>query len=829
MGVIETEEAAKRLARVIVSDIEIYNKDKFHTGADLTARDRRRARALPLARRARATAVVHGGPRGPSGQPQEGSRSATSCRAVRRSEAQRRAGACSPAGEARSARRREGRRTDRPGSTTARRRGARSGRARTRAGGSDRRGAGTRTGGSHARTGPHHQRRARGGTGGALAIRTRRDHRYRRGGRASGTRDHLRHRALQREEDRRGARSHQRDRRGPRALQITRQRRADGELRDRAGEQEPRPAQARTDAGARPQGQAGGRRNAAAGASGGRGAFPTRSGRADATAGLGGQRAAGTSTASGPGARETWRSQRWSSFVLNTPNSMSLLPGEPDDPASRAEFMARDAFVARLQAYADRRRLPIRTATTVTAVTSQPGTGSYTLAVRTDAGPDELSARTIVVASGGQRVPRVPAIARDLPAAIRQIAAADYRDPWSLPAGAVLVVGGAQTGVQVVEDLLAAGRTVYLCTSAVGRFPRRYRGEDILESPGSDRPVRHPDRAPAGPQRPVPGQSDAVGCRAAGPHGQPARARPARCAPARSTGGSQWRANYADADRRDERRARATGYRPRRRCRSTTPCGRRASRSRRSARTIRPIRPIPIRSRCLPRLSSTSTPPAWPASSGRRASGGLRLPARLDPRRGRPAGPGPRRHGAARCLLRRPALDGPAPIGPDLRRRRRTPRSSSSAWPSTSLRAHRPGRRAGSVVLRKDHDRVRGDTDQPALVLAIERSAIGFDVVRDARPELLVVDRRIGVDPDPPATGSWQAQGGLDERQGRTGWRRSRHRRRGRRSTSDARPGASSGSSARRIAVFSPCSPADQPPALRRAAIRSRWSWRIPA
>jgi hypothetical protein len=37
MGVIETEEAAKRLARVIVSDIEIYNKDKFHTGADITA------------------------------------------------------------------------------------------------------------------------------------------------------------------------------------------------------------------------------------------------------------------------------------------------------------------------------------------------------------------------------------------------------------------------------------------------------------------------------------------------------------------------------------------------------------------------------------------------------------------------------------------------------------------------------------------------------------------------------------------------------------------------------------------------------------------------
>jgi putative flavoprotein involved in K+ transport len=179
---------------------------------------------------------------------------------------------------------------------------------------------------------------------------------------------------------------------------------------------------------------------------------------------------------------ETWRSQRWTSFVLNTPNSMSLLPGESDDPATRDAFLPRDAFIARLQAYVDRRKLPIRTGTTVTAVASHPGTGSFSVAIRTDAGPDELNGRTIVVASGGQRVPRIPTIARDLPAGIRQMPAADYRDPWGLPAGAVLVVGGAQTGVQVVEDLLAAGRTVYLCTSAVGRFPRRYRGEDVLDS-----------------------------------------------------------------------------------------------------------------------------------------------------------------------------------------------------------------------------------------------------------------------------------------------------------------------------------------------------------
>jgi putative flavoprotein involved in K+ transport len=176
---------------------------------------------------------------------------------------------------------------------------------------------------------------------------------------------------------------------------------------------------------------------------------------------------------------ETWRSQRWTSFVLNTPNSLSLLPGESNDPATAEGFLPRDAFVACLQAYADGHRLPIRTGATVTTIEERPG--SFAVSIHSGAGDEELRGRSIVVASGGQRVPRVPVIARDLPPGIRQLSAADYRDPGSLPAGAVLVVGSAQTGVQVVEDLLGAGRTVYLCTSAVGRFPRRYRGRDGLD------------------------------------------------------------------------------------------------------------------------------------------------------------------------------------------------------------------------------------------------------------------------------------------------------------------------------------------------------------
>jgi putative flavoprotein involved in K+ transport len=98
-----------------------------------------------------------------------------------------------------------------------------------------------------------------------------------------------------------------------------------------------------------------------------------------------------------------------------------------------------------------------------------------------DGHEESVSSRSVVIASGVQRVPRIPAIHTKLPADIVQCHTADYRNPQGLPPGAVLVVGSGQSGCQITEDLLAAGRTVYLCTSKVGRAPRRYRGRDLVE------------------------------------------------------------------------------------------------------------------------------------------------------------------------------------------------------------------------------------------------------------------------------------------------------------------------------------------------------------
>jgi putative flavoprotein involved in K+ transport len=174
---------------------------------------------------------------------------------------------------------------------------------------------------------------------------------------------------------------------------------------------------------------------------------------------------------------ETWRSQRWDSFALNTPGWCSRLPGDTDGAGPDDGFALREDFVRYLDEYAARAAVPIQTGVSVTQVAPLASGEGYT--VRTNA-TDPFEARTVIIATGLQRLPRVPAFAADLPRDVQQLHSSAYRNPGVLPVGAVLVVGSAQSGVQVAEDLLDAGRTVYLSTSRVARARRRYRGRDTF-------------------------------------------------------------------------------------------------------------------------------------------------------------------------------------------------------------------------------------------------------------------------------------------------------------------------------------------------------------
>jgi len=190
----------------------------------------------------------------------------------------------------------------------------------------------------------------------------------------------------------------------------------------------------------------------------------------------------------------TWRTQRWDSFRLNTSNEITQLPGDGPHPDPDA-FMHRDEWIATLEGYAKRHGLPVRTRMTVTAVRQRDGGG-----FEVTANGETIQTRHVVVATGVANTTRTPKIAGAIDRSIEIFTTATYRRPSDLPPGAVLVVGSAQSGGQIAEDLIDAGRTVYIATGRVGRAPRRVRGRDtfawLCESGWmTQRPEDLPDRS----------------------------------------------------------------------------------------------------------------------------------------------------------------------------------------------------------------------------------------------------------------------------------------------------------------------------------------------
>jgi putative flavoprotein involved in K+ transport len=172
---------------------------------------------------------------------------------------------------------------------------------------------------------------------------------------------------------------------------------------------------------------------------------------------------------------ESWRAQRWDTFFLNTPNWSSGLVGMEFRPEGPDGFSTTEDLTGYFEEYARVFDLPILEQTEVRALGSRPS-GGYVLS----AGSTELHADAVVIASGSMNRPRVPAMAANLPDAIACLSSGTYRNPESLPDGAVVVVGSGQSGCQIAEDLLGAGREVFVCASRVGRIPRSYRGHDIF-------------------------------------------------------------------------------------------------------------------------------------------------------------------------------------------------------------------------------------------------------------------------------------------------------------------------------------------------------------
>ena len=169
----------------------------------------------------------------------------------------------------------------------------------------------------------------------------------------------------------------------------------------------------------------------------------------------------------------SWKTERWDSLRLLTPNWHSRLPGygyEGDDPDGYRDMPETIAF---LEGYAKAIDAPVRKHTTVTRVRCTDD--GYEVA--TDRGT--WRARTVVIASGACNLPKVPALARAVPPAISQVTALEYRSPDQIAEGGVLVVGASATGTQIAAELHASGRPVTVAVGEHVRVPRTYRGLDI--------------------------------------------------------------------------------------------------------------------------------------------------------------------------------------------------------------------------------------------------------------------------------------------------------------------------------------------------------------
>lgn len=180
---------------------------------------------------------------------------------------------------------------------------------------------------------------------------------------------------------------------------------------------------------------------------------------------------------------QTWANERWDSLRVNTPNRTVAFPGLPYDGADPEGYMPAREVAERLRRYVAETGVLVREHTAVRLVESpitEPCHADARFRVHLGTGA-VVESRNLVAALGGYSSPRVPDLTAGVDPSVTQLHTRYYRNPESLPAGAVLVVGAGNSGQQIAEDLRDAGREVYLAVGRHKTAPRRYRGAQILD------------------------------------------------------------------------------------------------------------------------------------------------------------------------------------------------------------------------------------------------------------------------------------------------------------------------------------------------------------
>lgn len=179
---------------------------------------------------------------------------------------------------------------------------------------------------------------------------------------------------------------------------------------------------------------------------------------------------------------ETWRSQRWDNFSMITMNRLNVLPGSTAKLKAPDELGGAKEFYKALQDYVSTHDLPVSENSKVLSIDKIAGSPLFTVEVFHD---NEIKRSyncwQVIVASGFHNEKVVPAFSRNISPLVTQLHSNEYRNASQVSDGAVLLVGSGQSGCQIAEDLIDAGKKVYISSSFAPRIPRTYRGKDILD------------------------------------------------------------------------------------------------------------------------------------------------------------------------------------------------------------------------------------------------------------------------------------------------------------------------------------------------------------
>ncbi len=146
----------------------------------------------------------------------------------------------------------------------------------------------------------------------------------------------------------------------------------------------------------------------------------------------------------------------WDSLRLFSPADASSLPGWLMPRPTDNGFPARDAVIDYLTRYEQRYALPVRRPVRVATVRRSQGG----FVVQTDTG--SWQARAVVCATGSWSNPFVPAYPGQADFDGVQLHSAHYQQPAPFAGQRVLVVGGANSGAQVLAEVSRVAQTTWV-------------------------------------------------------------------------------------------------------------------------------------------------------------------------------------------------------------------------------------------------------------------------------------------------------------------------------------------------------------------------------